>query len=96
MGVSLDARRSERLVHVFGQIGNVFEPDVDPQQALGHTHCRAGFVTHVGVGGGRRVAHQAARIADIVRNIDQLQRIEAILGGKAPYAGRDAFPFKLG
>jgi enolase len=34
--------------------------------------------------------------SDRIAKYNQLLRIEAILGGKAPYAGRDAFPFKLG
>jgi enolase len=34
--------------------------------------------------------------SDRIAKYNQLLRIEAQLGGRAPYAGRDAFPFKLG
>ena len=34
--------------------------------------------------------------SDRIAKYNQLLRIEALLGDRAPYAGRDAFPFKLG
>ncbi len=66
---------AERPFEILDQIFGIFQPDIHPHHAFKHTHRLAAFGADRMMRGGRRMAHQRARIADVVRNVDQRSKL---------------------
>ena len=72
----LEPRRLERAVEVLGEVGGILEPDVEAEHPFAHPHLGAGLGADRVVRGRGRVAHQRAGVADVVGDVDQLERVE--------------------
>ena len=68
-----EARAAERLVEILDEIVGILEADIKAQHALADAHLLARLGTHVGVGGAGWMAGERLGIADVVRDVDQLQ-----------------------
>jgi hypothetical protein len=65
----------DRVLQVFADIAGVFQSHRQPQQAGGHAQFFARLGRELEMGGGGGVGDQAFGVAQIVGNVDQLERI---------------------
>jgi hypothetical protein len=74
--------RIQRLSQI--KIRSLSKAHADPQHPLADPHFRAHCRRQAGMGCGGRVRHQRLGIADVVRNIDHLERVEHLVRGLTP------------
>src|SRR3546814_8880477 len=61
---------------IVDQVADILEPDIEPQHAFADAHVVADVLADAGVRRRCGVRHPRARVADIVRDIDQREGVE--------------------
>src|SRR6185503_14194929 len=68
-------QRRQRVFEIVGEVLPVLQPYRQPQQTLRYAELLAGVFAEALMGGGGGVGDQALRIAEIVGDADDLQRV---------------------